>query len=159
MICNQCLLLFPSRFQAISSLRAYEKNKKKKFIFELMANNFWKIKRLWPRKTSDDTERWLHPGACEKKISNSGLFRYKAKCDRHTRVLRNGVSVPIIAEVFSRCLCKIVLCNFQFLKCLLQQWRSCLKIFAAWMIRTISSFQTYLLHLIIPSYINKNGSF
>ena len=27
------------------------------------------------------------------------------------------------------------------------------------MIRTISSFQTYLLHLIIPSYIIKNGSF
>ena len=109
MMCNQCLLLFPSRFQAISSLRAYEKNKKKKFIFELMANNFWKIKRLWPRKTSDDTERWLHPGACEKKISNSGLFRYKAKCDRHTRVLPNGVSVPINAEN-SRCFSKIIFC-------------------------------------------------
>ena len=44
MMCNQCLLLFPSRFQAISSLRAYEKNKKKKFIFELILTIFEKWK-------------------------------------------------------------------------------------------------------------------
>ena len=40
---NLCLLLFPSRFQAIWSLRAYEKNKNKKFIL----SQWWTIFGKW----------------------------------------------------------------------------------------------------------------
>ena len=88
---NLFLLLFPSRFQAIWSLRAYEKNKNKKFIFESMMNNFFGKWKGCDLIKNVGRYRKMAPSKRVRKEDFRYSMHIQIDCWNITRYSRNGI--------------------------------------------------------------------